>query len=134
MSSIITLPQPADPKQEILNALGSLDGIEIFHNQVLAAVYIRPEKTKGGILLPDYTGGGRDEDKWQGKVGLIIKTGANAFHDPKGEWFADVDLKLGDWIIFRPSDGWSIVVNGVLCRILDDTVIRGKTDNPERIL
>lgn len=133
MSSII-LPETTDPKDEIKKAIGSLDGIDIYHNQVLVAVYIRPEKTKGGILLPDYTGGRRDEDKWQGKVGLIVKLGANAFDDPKGVWFKDVDLKIGDWVIFRPSDGWNIVVNGVLCRILEDVVIRGKTDNPERIL
>ncbi len=132
MSSII-MPEVSDPKTEIKKAIGSLDGIEIFHNQVLAAVFIRPEKTKGGILRPDYTGGTRDEDKWQGKVGLIVKTGPEAFNDPTGAWFKDVNLVVGDWIIFRASDGWSITVNGVLCRILDDTTIRGKTDDPERV-
>lgn len=135
MSSVLIMPEPPlGPKEEIKKAIGSLEGIEIFHNQVLVAVYIRPEKTKGGIIRPDYTGGTRDEDKWQGKVGLIVKTGPEAFNDPTGTWFKGVTLGLDDWIIMRAGDGWSIVINGVLCRILDDTVIRGKVDDPEKVL
>ena len=130
---ITAMQHKNDPASEIWKALGSLDGVEIFHNQVLVVVYIRPEKTAGGIILTDITGGIREEDKWQGKVGLIVKAGANAFVDPEGVWFKDVNLGVGDWAIFRPSDGWSITINGVLCRILDDTVLRGKTDNPDRI-
>lgn len=129
----IAMQHKTDPAAVIWKALGSLEGIEIFHNQVLVVVYIRPEKTAGGIILADVTGGMRDEDKWQGKVGLIVKTGEVAFDDPNGVWFKDVNLGIGDWAIFRPSDGWSITINGVLCRILDDTTIRGKTDNPDRV-
>ena len=131
--SVVKMAHPNDPRAEITKALGSLDGIDIFHNQVLAVVYIRPEKTAGGIIMPDIAGGTRSEDKWQGKVGLIVKTGENAFNDPAGVWFKDVKLGVGDWIFFRSSDGWMITVNGVLCRILDDTVIRGKLDHPDRI-
>lgn len=127
------LPNANLAAKNITDAIGDISGLQLFHNQVLAVIYIRPEKTEGGIIRPDYTGGARDEDKWQGKVGLIVKTGPQAFIDPDGKWFTDVDLKIGDWIYFRPSDGWHITVNGMLCRILDDTVIRGKIDNPERI-
>lgn len=120
-------------KSEIKKAIGDLSGVELWHNQVLAAVYIRPEKTAGGVILPDYTGGRRDEDKWQGKVGLIVKKGPYAFDDPQGKWFKGTKVSIEDWIFFRASDGWSITINGVICRILDDTAIKGKVDHPERV-
>jgi hypothetical protein len=42
-------------------------------------------------------------------------------------------IELDDWIVFRPSEGWAITVNGVLCRMLDDTSVRGKIDVPDKI-
>lgn len=117
-----------DPKESIWNEIGDISDIELFHNQILAAIYIRPEKTKGGLYL---TNNARDEDKWQGKVGMIIKTGPDAFYDDTGKWFKDVTLSVGDWIYFRPSDGWQITIQGVLCRILDDTDIRGRLPAPD---
>lgn len=122
-----------DPAQVLLDAIGDLSGVEIYHNQVLVVVYQRPEKTVGGIIVPDTTGGTRDEDKWQSKVALVVKAGPQAFDDPTGKWFKDVDVKAGDWVFFRASDGWNITVNKTLCRILDDTVIRGKVDHPDRV-
>ena len=32
-----------DPKESLKNKIGSLDGYELFNNQILVAVYIRPE-------------------------------------------------------------------------------------------
>ena len=119
-----------DPKEEILKEMGNIDDIEIFHNQVLVAIYIKPEQTKGGIIIPGQT---RDEDKYQGKVGLVIKKGEDAFNDPSGKWFKGVDIGMHDWIVFRPSDGWQITVHGKLCRILDDTDERGRIPAPDAV-
>lgn len=119
-----------DPKKKLLDEIGDLSGIEIFNNQVLVAVYIRPQKTKSGIYLSDKT---TDEDRYQSKVGLIIKKGHSAFNDPDDLWFNGVDFSIGDWAVFRPSDGWTITVNNVLCRILDDINVRGRTDQPDRV-
>ena len=33
-----------DPKQKLLEDLGDLSTVEIFNNQILVAVYIRPNK------------------------------------------------------------------------------------------
>ena len=118
----ITMEHDVDPKKTLLKKLGNINDVEIFNNQILCAVYVRPEKTKGGIVLPDQH---RSEDKIQGKVGLVVKMGSAAFVDETDTWFKDVKVENHDWIIFRPSDGWSITVNGVLCRILDDINIRG---------
>lgn len=117
-----------DPAEVIRKEMGDISDIEIFHNQVLVAIYIRPEKTKSGLYLSSQT---RDEDKYQGKVGLIIKKGADAFVDESGKWFKGVNLDVGDWIYFRPSDGWQVTVHGHLCRILDDTDVRGRIPQPD---
>ena len=119
-----------DPAETIRKDMGDISDIEIFHNQVLVAIYVRPEKTKSGLYLSSQT---RDEDKYQGKVGLIIKKGADAFVDDTGKWFKGVNLDVGDWIYFRPSDGWQITVHGQLCRILDDTDVRGRIPNPDAV-
>jgi len=126
----IVMNHAVDPRTAILDQVGDLSKVEIFNNQILVAIYIRPEQTVGGILLPNQT---RDEDKWQGKMGLVLKKGPSAFVDESQNWFNGIDVAVGDWVIFRPSDGWGIEVNGVLCRLLDDTVIRGRAQKPDMI-
>jgi hypothetical protein len=39
-----------DPKKKLLEELGDISNVELFHNQVLLAVYLRPEKTKSGLI------------------------------------------------------------------------------------
>jgi co-chaperonin GroES (HSP10) len=119
-----------DPKKELIKQIGDISNINIFHNQVLVAIYIRPEKTAGGVILTQNI---RDEDKWQGKVGLVIKKGPSAFVDDSNQWFDGVNVGINDWVFFRPSDGWGLTVNGVMCRLLNDTVIRGITPDPDDI-
>jgi co-chaperonin GroES (HSP10) len=119
-----------DPKQKLLDDIGDISAFEIFNNQILIAIYIRPSKTKSGIYLSDQS---REEDKVQGKVGLVVKKGPAAFVDETSEWFKDISVDLNDWVVIRPSDGWAITVNNVLCRIVDDTAVRGKIDVPDRV-
>jgi len=119
-----------DPKKELLSVLGDTSNVEIFNNQILVAIYIRPEKTVGGIILTNTI---RDEDKWQGKIGLVIKKGPSAFVDDSKNWFNGVTVDVNDWVIFRPSDGWGLTVNGIMCRLLDDTVIRGRVSHPDQV-
>jgi co-chaperonin GroES (HSP10) len=110
--------------------MGDISSVEVFNNQVLVAVYIRPQKTKSGIILTSQT---TDEDRYQSKVGLVVKMGPQAFQDNSGQWFSGLEIKEGDWIVFRPSDGWSITVNNVLCRMIDDVNIKGRIDQPDRV-
>ena len=126
----ITMHHENDPKELILKEVGDISGFELMNTQVLVAVYIRPEKTKGGIIM---TTKSRDEDRYQSKVGLILKKGPSAFVDDDGKWFSGLDLKEGDWIVFRPNDGWNITTNGVLCRMFDDTVIRARIAHPDTV-
>ena len=117
-----------DPKQKILEAIGDLSNVEILNNQILCAVYVRPPKTKSGLYLADQT---TAEDRFQGKVGLLIGMGPSAFQDESGQWFADSSFKLHDWLVFRPSDGWNVTINGVLCRMLSDTQVKMRIPAPD---
>jgi len=119
-----------DPKKAILDEIGSIDDINVFNNQILVAIYMRPEKTKSGIILTDDT---RSEDRYQGKVGLVLKKGATAFVDPDNKWFVDTNVEIGDWVYFRVTDGWSVNVHGVSCRVLEDTDIRGSIQYPDSV-
>jgi co-chaperonin GroES (HSP10) len=134
MSKAVAL-RNVDPAAEIYRSLGNISDVEVCSNQILVAVYIRPEKTAGGLILPDAT---RDEDKYQSKVGLIVKMGPDACL----EWRDDAKFSVGDWIVFRVSDGWSLGIkndaapsgsSGVICRMLSDDSIRMRISHPERV-
>lgn len=119
-----------DPREALWRDLGDLKDVDILHNQVLVAVYQRPEKTKSGIILTDQH---RSEDRFQSKVGLIVKMGDKAFKDDTGTWSWGVNFGLGDWAVYRASDGWSLTINKVLCRLLDDTAIRARIQHPDTV-
>jgi hypothetical protein len=119
-----------DPTKKILDEIGDLSTVEIFNNQILVGVYIRPQKTKSGLYLSDKT---TDEDRFQSKVGLLLKVGSRAFEENEEGWFKGDKFSLHDWLVFRPSDGWSITVNGVLCRMLADTQVKGRVKFPDEV-
>jgi co-chaperonin GroES (HSP10) len=119
-----------DPKQALFDAVGDLSGVDVFHNQILIALYIRPEKSKGGIIRPETNVA---EDEYQGKVGLVIKIGPSAFVSNQNTDFMDQTIHVGDWLIYRIGDGWPIMVNGTACRVLTDRSLKMRTKNPEII-
>jgi co-chaperonin GroES (HSP10) len=119
-----------DPAEEIRRAVGDLSGVEFFNNQVLIGVYVRPEKTGSGLYLPDRT---RDEDKWQGKVGLVLAKGPLAFQDDEHVQFHGQNVAIGDWIVYRPSDGWQITINDHPCRLLEEVHIRARVSEPDLV-
>jgi len=112
----------------LLDDLGDISELEIFNNQILLAVYIRPQQTRSGLHLASQT---TDEDRYQSKVGLLVKSGNAAFKDDTDTWFKDIEINEEDWILFRPSDGWSITINGVLCRMLEDVSTKGRIPHPD---
>jgi co-chaperonin GroES (HSP10) len=116
--------------------IGDISTLTLAANNVLVAVYKRPEKTKSGIILTDQN---RDEDNYQSKVGLVLKVGPTAFaYDPTDDqWgFEQLDVEIGDWVVFRPSEGWALDIRGdetVRCRMLSDTAIKGKVSHPDQV-
>ena len=126
----MVMEHQVDPRAAKLAEIGDVSKFEVFNNQVLCAVYLRPQKTRSGIYLTDNT---TDEDRHQSKVGLVVKMGPDAFQDTDGKWFRDLTINVHDWLVFRPSDGWGITVNGVLCRMIDDSDIRGRVQHPDAV-
>ena len=126
----MVMEHQVDPRDAKLAEIGDVSKFEVFNNQVLCAVYLRPQKTRSGIYLTDNT---TDEDRHQSKVGLVIKMGPDAFQDTDGKWFRDLTINVHDWLVFRPSDGWGITVNGVLCRHLEDAHIVARIPSPDMI-
>ncbi len=116
-----------DPRKALLDAIGDLSGFDIFHNQILVAIYVRPEKTSGGIIRP---GGNVQEDEYQGKVGLVVKKGPTAFLNTEEEDFQGQNVEVGDWVVFRVGDGWQLTIRDTACRILSDRTIRMRIKNP----
>src|ERR1700679_502228 len=94
----------ADAATTILDSIGRelIDQFEPFHNMVMFGTYVRSDKTAGGIII----GGDRTraEDRFQGKIGLVLKVGPNAFKGKTPDAFGGITVKPGDWIMYRASD------------------------------
>ena len=119
-----------DPAKELLDKIGSLKGFEVFGNNVLVAIYMRPEKTKSGIILADVT---RQEDRWQGKAGLVVAMGPSAFVSDENYNFGTQKVAVGDWVAIFVSDGRQIVINETPCRLVADQHIRIKIPAPDSV-
>lgn len=125
---ITELSQASDPKSALMKAVGDLSQEKVFFNQILVATYIRPEKTTGGIIRPQSN---VQEDEYQGKVGLVIKKGPQAFKDDDSIAFDGQDVQTGDWVVYRVGDGFACTVNGVPCRMLTDRTLRMQISKPD---
>jgi co-chaperonin GroES (HSP10) len=126
-----------DPREDILKRAGDLSHIDVFGSDILCAIYMRPNKTKSGIWLSDATAA---EDAYQGKVFLILKMGPHAFVDEEGTKFRDI--KEGDWVVARSSDGWAVTLNPaaastskdtIPCRVITDINVRLRVESPDAI-
>lgn len=120
-----------DPKQEIIKKIGSaIDKFEILNNELLVAIYLRPEKTAGGIVMTRRI---LDEDKYQSKTGLVLKIGPTCDFPTLPE----AKLKVGDWVIMRPSDTFPmdlLLAGGEMwCRMIYDKHVKARVDNPDLV-
>lgn len=121
-----------DPADIIKTAIGDISTLELTGVQVLVGTYIRPQKTRGGIILTDKI---RDEDLYQGKTGLVLKVAPGAFVDGGPDTkFNGFKAEVGDWVFYRVSDGFSLTINGHHCRIIEDVHVRGRLPNPDMVL
>lgn len=116
--------------------LNRIPGYHVAGNRVIIAVYERPESIQlaGGheFFLPDQT---RREDEHQGKAGLIIAMGQHAFKsDDQYDFGEDAnEFKPGVWVAIYVSDGRKIVINGQLCRLVEDQHIILKIPAPDSV-
>ena len=115
-----------DEVRRHLAELGEWNG-QVMHSQVLCMTYIQSSVTSGGIHLPDT---GLEEDRFQGKIFLVVDLGPGAFKDDPVAKFHGVTLKKNDWVMARPSDGMEFFYNGNTLRLFQDVDIRLKVENP----
>lgn len=135
MASVATLEKLSrapNAKIGLITEVGDLSKVTLMANRVLVAIYIAPEKTASGIIRATQT---IKEDVYQGVVGLVLKKGATAFKDePETKtYFHGQGVEVGDWVAFRPGDAKRIQINGVDCRLVEDTLLDLVIENPEII-
>lgn len=125
-----------NPGKPLWDALGDLSTLEVGPNYVLVATYVAPEKI-GSIYVSDRR---MEEDRFQGKIGLVVKKGPCAFEDVGNTKFGGFNPQVGDWVIYRPSDAIECFVRdrrkvneGTACRFVEDVVIKGYTTNPDQV-
>src|SRR3954469_22158617 len=121
----------ADPKKSMIEKVGDLSKIDVMFNMVLVATYIRPGTTSGGIIRPDSN---LEEDVWQGKVGLVLKCGPDAFRDDDEVTFNGQKAEVGEWVVFKVGDAWQLLVGDWPCRLVRDSSIRMKLADPGIVL
>ena len=121
----------ATPYAEIFKKVGDLSGLEVMYNMVLLACYVKPERTRGGIILTDQS---KEEDIWQGKVGMVLKLGRDAFQDDDDVSFNGQSAAVGEWVVFKVGDAWQIQIRDWPCRLVRDSAIKIKTDDPSIII
>lgn len=130
--AIAAVAKSSDPKKAIMDQIGpKLDQVHVLFNMVVVGIYIRPEKTAGGIIRPDMN---VQEDVWQGKVGLVLKHGPFAFEDDGDSQFFGQKVDIGEWGVFKVGDGWPLEINGYPCRVVRDSSFRLKIDDPSIVL
>ncbi len=126
-----------DPRQEIMDSVGAMaDGFQILGTRVLIAVYVRPSKIelRGGtsLHLPDST---RDEDKFQGKAGLVLRLGPAAFTEDTAHRFGGVIPQPGDWVLFRVGDTFPFEMRSTdgarRCRVVEDVDVMAIVKEPD---
>ncbi len=133
-----------DPAAPLLAAAGDLSDYEVFHNLALVATYVPPPKIIKRDDGTDYVLHEADntqaENRYQGKIGLVLKVGPTSFLDDSIAKFGGVKIQPGDWVIYRPSDGHELFIRdrrkfneGLSCRLIEDTFIRGRVTDPSLI-
>jgi hypothetical protein len=124
----MVMAHDVDPKQAILDKIGDISGVRLFFRNILIGVYVRPKVTASGIHLSDNT---VQEDVYQGKVGVVLKMGPGVLKDGDGDADTDNILKVGDWVVVRPSDYVSLEINKTPCRMGIDSAIRMVIPHPD---
>jgi hypothetical protein len=130
----------AQLKRDILAKIGDVSEFEIAQNEILLAIYQRPETTSSGIIQVAQT---LKEDIYQGKVGLVLRIGEHCQFDrvdPYTGVQTGIPISLHDWVVVRPSDTWALDINMrsdalsskdfVACRLVHDKDIRAKIPHP----
>lgn len=127
-----------DPKQDIIDDVGSfINGIEPLGAGVLLVMYERGKqkgdvRTAGGIIVPETQTGTLREDKFQGKVGLVMALGPLAFQEDATHQWGGNTPKVGDWVMINVGDTYSFdLPNDRRARIAEDVNVKAKVQSAQ---
>jgi hypothetical protein len=87
-------------KAKLLERIGNISDVEVMGNRILVAKWIRDKE--GSIIMSDKS---KIEDQWQGKVGLVIAIGPQAYKEDETHDWGGQKVEVGQWVQFRYSDG-----------------------------
>jgi len=130
------LESPDAAKQRVLAGVGDLSGFDLFYHRILVGQYLRPERTQGGVFLPEGKNTTREEDRYQGKTVLVLKIGPGAFKDVGGLYessYYGQRVEVGDWVLVKPTEGWQLFVNDWPCKEIEDSMIMARVPRPDMI-
>jgi hypothetical protein len=127
-------------KNEVYRTIGNaIESYRIDNNKVLVVKYIRKTVGSMGTIIAAHDT--QREDRYQGKVGLLVKKGPAAWvDDPSGGVkFHGCNHEVGAWVTYRYTDGFDLRLrmpnsnDGMECRILEDAEIFGELPHPDMI-
>lgn len=124
-----------DPGTRIAREIGDVSWFELVGPTLLVAQYNpgsqgHEVKTKGGIIIAN-----TEEWNYQGKVGFVLSVGPLAFQDSDdGRYkFSGRSAKVGQWVVYRTSDGMQMMLDQHLCRVLQDVHVIAVIPQPDRV-
>jgi co-chaperonin GroES (HSP10) len=136
MALISKLIHKEDPAAIIWREIGDgIEGFDIAAQGVLVATYKREADvmSAGGVLYPHAA---VKDDEFQSKTGLVVKLGRRAFIDDEHIQWNGFRCDVGDWVIFRASDGIRMSLGGpggAHCRLMADVYLKIKVPNADAV-
>lgn len=100
--------------------------------RILAVLHRAPEKSDGGIIIPENL---KDRQDLAQCVGYVVAMGPDCFKD-KDRWPSGEPLcEVGDYILFRSFAGTRFMITGSEheYRILNDDAVEAVVMDPNRV-
>lgn len=116
---------------------GGVDDLTIFPTDIIVAHFKRDYVGSSGKLYA--AAPTQKEDQYQGKVGLVLAVGSNAFVDAPDAAFYGFRPAVGQWVVYKATDGRDMEIckpastDKVLIRLLKDGEISMIVPRPDRV-
>jgi chaperonin GroES len=111
------------------DAMSVLDILRPTGYRLLVRVPEIPEKTRGGIVMPQEA---RAAEQTASCVAEVVAVGETAYLDfekfPRGPW-----CQVGDHIIMRTYSGTKFKVDGQEYRLINDDTVEAVVSEPDRV-
>lgn len=123
----------SDPKELIIKEVGYLiPDFQPLGAGVLIVMYERGKqagdemvRTAGGIYVPETATGALANDKYQGKVGLVMAMGPIAFKEDDTHQWGGVTPNIHDWVMINVGDTYSFDLPGPRrARLVEDVNVK----------